>query len=241
MSSYKLSIPKYIKEFLNEQNVFTIFTTGILDPEIRKNWFETDYINYILKLIPTKFNVKIFHFDPGYGSNETDIKKKIEEQVDTNERIIESEFSKSEFPFQKIKFKSIPHLLFDFAHIFNYKSEAGSIKVYTSNHYKGKQSFGPDIVVANLKSVYFGYLGDPTPKLIANSKFVEIKANGEVVTFIEKINENVNTAGYSQYPSDYIDKQVRDKRQKLGFPDMSKITDKEQQLLYNAYMNSLWK
>ncbi len=220
---------KEIEKDYRNPNLFIIFTTGMADRNVREFWFEKNYKMHLLSLIPSNFNeIKFIHFDPDItfnkltNINQTDIER-INLQALESDRIIESSFYKANFPFLKIEFQYLKHIVIDYAHLFKYEQHSNGI-VKTSGHYLVEgQDYLEGLPIDYMKSVYFLY-GSESSKKLSLSNFFMFDERGELITFIEKLFERglkINEL----YPSDIIQNLV-DEAIKIIFYKLYKVTYK---------------
>ncbi|MFK7825053.1 MAG: hypothetical protein AB8G05_12935 [Oligoflexales bacterium] len=198
----------YILDSSNEQpdrRIFYLYTTGIGswgNTEIAEFW-QKSLRESILSHIPDSFQVVIAHYDPlmdMIDNNSTienyDSAKQVIEDLTKDdmqqERVSNSFFLPEFFDHNQVE---RPHLVIDFAHIYE----------YTNIKKVKKINDGEDEIPLN--AIYFGYLGNDENlkyRILSLTKLIEIDATGSATTYIDKLIEN----GYSfpsVYPSDFFD------------------------------------
>ncbi len=191
---------------------FFLFTTGIGD------WGNSDYTlvhiwnNILLPkvitiLIDSGFNrIIINHHDTeGKGIENNNGWKRV--NIETYHSDItkmlnySDDFITSSYDNQPIQFEllaSIPHLIFDFAHLFRYKYDSGSPKSipFIISETNGSKRYYPYI-----NSIYFVYLGDierlynidrdnnkaVTLRNLLNTNFFKINEDNSIQTYIDMI------------------------------------------------------
>lgn len=197
-----------------ENNIFTIYTTGLYDSGSNTNLIDlwnSDVRDNIISLIPENFRIKFIHYDPLVVWNLdkakfekienqgtiTTIKNELEDILQKkdmeNNRVIESIFINEYFDINNINLEK-PYIILDIAHLFLYENKVKTVKKLDRS----------DNREYNINSVRFGYIGDGgIPLILAKSKLFEINNNGEVITYIDKmINSGIKFDGV--YPSGVI-------------------------------------
>jgi hypothetical protein len=170
--------------------MFNIYTTGIAEwynlNLLAKKWNET-IRDIIIDKIPFKYKIKIIHSDillelkPNNITKEKildDIYTKVcLEDINSSERIIESNFISTEHNYREIEL-SKDYIILDFAHIFSYNNKN---KIKDNNIY-------------NLNVLYLGYLSifqideKFSFQYMLKSNFLNIEEDN-IITYIDKMIE----------------------------------------------------
>ena len=179
-------------EFLNNQKLFYIITTGIANTtgkSILPNWIflKENIINSVLE--NKRFirnNIRIIHFDPltGIENKEVELKKIRNFKTDFGCPIaIDEEMFYLE-KFNPLIIKTKWHIVIDFAHIIkNFYPEFdppignGRKRVEIENK-----------IFYDINSIYPGYLPDLEVSDFINFKYIDCKTN-KLTTFVDKIIE----------------------------------------------------
>jgi hypothetical protein len=175
--------------------MFSIYTTGIAEwynlNLLAKKWNET-IRDIIIDKIPIKYKIKIIHSDillklePNNITKEeisNDIYNKVcLEDINSSERIIESNFISIEHNYREIEL-SKDYIILDFAHIFSYNKK----NIY------------------NLNVVYLGYISiyqldeKFSYQYMLKSNFLKIEED-KIITYIDKMIE-LNYIFEPSYPN----------------------------------------
>ena len=196
---------------------FYLFTTGITDwgninPEdsILKIWNDILLPKIIDILLKVGFNkIQVHHHDImedqdglAFPVNKNNLRRTIIERLNVKDRelneLYRDGFITSVFSIEPINFEhintSLPHLIFDFAHLFSY--------MYVPGHNKSIPIIG-EMMYPQINVLYLGYLGERaqlnnrgnnrrrTPLIeLIRSDFIRIEESGVVFTYIDKISEH---------------------------------------------------
>lgn len=183
---YKKKIKKALHNN-DETPVFTVFTTGLGDPEVLKAWTS----NNLTEKIENKLkNVQFQHYDERF----------------TNPADLSGTIFKMNFTFTN--FGTNPFFIIDCAHCYKYNKDG--TKVGLTPEYQSTISsahgyiprLGNDVPI-----VYLGYPGDVAGDVnLFDSDFFRYE-NGKIVTYIDKmINKGVplnDSNNYGEYPNKY--------------------------------------
>ncbi len=189
---------------------FHLYTIGIADwgninpdESVLKVWNDILLPKIIELLLRANFTRIIVHhhdiledFDNrrknNFQRNINQILSQKDTEINSSKSLIESTFIKEPIDFHQI---SYPHLIFDFAHLFDY--------MYIPGHNKSVPIIRETKeIMPRLNVIYFGYLGEreqlfsrgnngkkvPLIELI-ESDFVSIDESGVVITYIDKISQ----------------------------------------------------
>jgi hypothetical protein len=213
-----------------QDDIFHIYTTGIAnwgdfdsyDQNLVNLWNER-LRDLIISKIPSKFNIKLYHFDPiftikeGYGAvllEEGVQRNSIKEYINNNlipydygnNRVISSEFN--DMPLN-LNIPN-PHLIIDLGHVFRYPNkDSNNVKLVESLvNIAGNYNENAGELL-NLKALRTGFLGNAFGSLFSYADTFRVSEEGTVKTFVDKLIEldydyNINE------PADFIEKIFKD-------------------------------
>jgi hypothetical protein len=168
---YKNKIKKYISKIKSisqnggngEENVFTVYTTGIADwgnLNLIKLWHSEIKPLILSKILPA-YNIKIIHYDPLKGISTELLDGATQNNFynyvfdDNIMRLHKNEeFHEEYFPIRDIPGDT--HIIVDFAHIFEYTNRPGEVFVSDPKLSQQEKMRRQRI---KLHSIYLGYLG----------------------------------------------------------------------------------
>lgn len=178
-------------------NIFYLYTTGIvnwgnfgnIDQNLIILW-NNQIRDIILSKIPDNFQINIVHFDPLLDIDKVNTENIKLQQIEyvnenlipsdlANDRIIESEFRREGIDINDI---SNPHLVLDFAHVFNFIPLVNNV---TIDGYYGEE---PSELL-NLNVLRTGFIGNGFGKSFTLSDTIRIEQSGQVKTYIDKMIE----------------------------------------------------
>ena len=206
-----LTIQKSTSTIQQSNNIFNIFTTGILnwvnniynndDNQNLINIWNQSIRNSIISKIPSKFKINFYHYDPHQITQE--IKNIINNNLilkdKNNYRVQNSTFINQGLNLDKVQNTNL-HLVLDFASIFKYVKKINTVKI--AGNYPGVIQGTNEL---NIKSLRTGFLGDEFGQLLMLSEhIIKLKENGNMETYVDMmIKNNIN---YDEIvPSDFIE------------------------------------
>lgn len=203
-----------------QSSYFNIFTTGIVNyghDAVLDLWNQRLRQN-ILNIIPSKFLIKIYHYDPcislkkdgSYSQEQINILNNIYtilnlKDIESSDRIIESEFFKNCLPYSEEIYK-IPHIIIDNANIFSYTLTGHALydSMIDTDSFKKDNQY-------KINSVYLGYYGDFqiyehkfSSTYMLDTPFFKVNDDDSVTTYTDKIIEIAQSTDLSLHSPIFV-------------------------------------
>ena len=180
-----------------KQNEFNIYTTGIAnwgllekDQNLVVSW-KLDCRNNIIKNIPKKYTINIYHYDPilqvssNYEEASNEVKKKVKNYINKylipfdlkHKRVKYSKFFSERFTPDIIE---EPYIIFDMAHLFKFKNGEMNKVIRTSEYNQNNQE------ILNLNVLRIGFIPNmEISRLLLENKLFSVESNENIITYID--------------------------------------------------------